>query len=73
MGEISKMMDWKRESLTTPDAPHIGHMMHLCDMAEHGSVTLDQMKALTKDAKFICNKCGRAAAKAENLCEPVPL
>ena len=26
-----------------------------------------------KDAKFICRDCGRAAAKAENLCAPVKL
>ncbi len=54
-------------------APHIGHSFHLCDMAERGTVTLDEMKALVKDAKFICKKCGRVAAKEENLCEPVPL
>ncbi len=54
-------------------APHLGHSMHLCDMAERGDVSLEQMKALVKDPKFICKKCGRAAAKEENLCEPVPL
>ena len=54
-------------------APHIGHRMHLCDMVEKGEISLDQMKALVKDPKFICRKCGRVAARAENLCEPVPL
>ncbi len=54
-------------------APHIGHANHLCDMAERGEVTLAQMKEMVKDPKFICKKCGRVAAKEENLCEPVPL
>ena len=56
-----------------PRAPHIGHKQHLCDLAERGELTLDQIKALVKDPKFICRKCGRVANKAENLCEPVPL
>ena len=54
-------------------APHIGHGNHLCDMAEKGQVTLEQMKALVKDPQFICKKCGRVAHSADNLCEPVPL
>jgi hypothetical protein len=33
----------------------------------------ETFKALVKDPKFICKKCGRAAAKEENLCEPAPL
>lgn len=53
--------------------PHIGHKNHLCDLAEQGQITLEQMKALVRDPKFICRKCGRVAAKEENLCEPVPL
>jgi hypothetical protein len=53
--------------------PHIGHRNHLCDMAEKGQLSLEQMKALAKDPKFICKKCGRAAHSADNLCEPVPL
>lgn len=53
-------------------APHLGHSQHLCDMAIRG-VDLKTYKELVKDPKFICKKCGRAAAKEENLCEPVPL
>jgi len=41
-------------------------------MADRG-VDLETVKALVKNPKFICKKCGRAAAKEENLCEPVPL
>ena len=54
------------------EAPHLGHSKHLCDMAKKGA-DLQTVKNLVKDAKFICKKCGRAAAKEENLCEPVPL
>jgi hypothetical protein len=42
-------------------------------MCESGGCTLEQVKTLVKDAKFICKKCGRTAVKEENLCEPVPL
>ena len=42
-------------------------------MVERGEVSVEQMKTLVRDPKFICNECGRAAAKADNLCEPVPL
>ncbi|UCH03342.1 MAG: hypothetical protein JSV20_00635 [Candidatus Bathyarchaeota archaeon] len=54
-------------------APHIGHKNHLCDLAESGEATLEQMKDLVRNPKFVCRKCGRAAQKDENLCEPVPL
>ena len=53
--------------------PHIGHGTHLCHMAESGEFTLEQIKALVKDPKFICKTCGRVAAKEENLCDPVSL
>lgn len=53
--------------------PHIGHRNHLCDIAERGEMTLEQVKALVRDPKYVCETCGRAAAKAENLCDPVPL
>jgi hypothetical protein len=36
-------------------------------------VPLEEMKSLVKDAKYICHCCRRAAAKAENLCNPEPL
>lgn len=58
--------------ISTLEAPHLGHSKHLCDMTKRG-VDLNTYKELVKDPKFICKKCGRAAAKEENLCEPVPL
>ena len=54
-------------------SPHIGHSNHLCELADNGVMTLNQMKTLVKDGKFICRKCGRAAVSEESLCEPVPL
>jgi hypothetical protein len=53
-------------------APHLGHRQHLCDMANRG-VSIKKYKSLVKKPKFICKNCGRAAAKEENLCEPIPL
>ena len=55
-----------------PEAPHLGHEKHLCNLAKKGT-DFETYKALVKDPKFICKKCGRAAAKEENLCEPAPL
>ncbi len=51
-------------------APHIGHLHHLCDLAQKGQMSLEEMKGLVKDAKYICRICGRAAANADNLCAP---
>ncbi len=53
-------------------APHLGHQKHLCDMASKGA-DLQTVKDLVKNPQFLCKTCGRAAAKAENLCDPVPL
>ena len=62
---------WAWQPVDKP-APHLGHSKHLCDMADKGA-DLETVKNLVRNAKFICKKCGRAAAKEENLCEPVPL
>jgi hypothetical protein len=53
-----------------PTAPHIGHSQHLCEMVKRGDQTLKQIKLLVREAQFICAKCGRIAAKEENLCKP---
>ncbi|MDQ1279663.1 MAG: hypothetical protein QG670_925 [Thermoproteota archaeon] len=56
-----------------PHAPHLGHSSHLCEMVRTGQVSLEKIKDLVKNPKFICNICGRVAAKSENLCDPVKL
>lgn len=53
--------------------PHIGHRQHLCDLVDRGDATLAEFKDLVRDSKFLCKVCGRAAAREENLCDPVPL
>jgi hypothetical protein len=53
--------------------PHIGHQLHLCELATQGQTTLEEFKLMVKDAKFICRTCGRAAAEELHLCDPVPL
>ena len=50
----------------------MGHANHLCEMVKRGE-DVETYKALVKNAKFMCEICGRVAAKAENLCEPIPL
>ena len=50
--------------------PHVGHLHHLCHYAASGDITLDEMKELVKDPKFVCKICGRAAAKADDVCQP---
>ena len=47
------------------------HDRHLCHI-----INLRNMKTasrLAKNAQFICFICGRAAGKAENLCQPVKI
>ncbi len=64
--------------------PHSGHAEHLCflenigyrrspELLEMGVDAKADYKKLVKGARFICGKCGRAAAKAQNLCEPEKL
>ena len=53
-------------------APHKEkeHAVHLCNLFGKG-ITLAEWAKLVENPKFICKQCGRAAAKAENLCDPV--
>lgn len=53
--------------------PHIGHGQHLCHLIEYGEATIDDIKSLVKNARWICRKCGRVAANAQNVCEPEQL
>ena len=54
-------------------SPHLGHRDHLCDIVKRGELSINQYKLLVRNPKLICKNCGRAAAVATNLCEPVPL
>ena len=50
---------------------HSGHGKHLCDLVAKRK--MDEVAKLSKGAKYLCHICGRAAAKAGNVCEPVEI
>lgn len=51
--------------------PHPFHERHLCYLQNTGLLESSSLvyKKLVRNPKFICRKCGRAAAKAKSLCE----
>jgi len=50
---------------------HGGHADHLCELTSKRM--MDRVATLSKNAKYVCHICGRAAARAANLCEPVEI
>lgn len=58
----------KREALSDS---HPGHANHLCHIT--GSRKMKTVARLSKDAKYICYICGRAAKSEKNLCSPLPI
>jgi hypothetical protein len=50
---------------------HPGHTNHMCELVSKRK--MDDVATLAKGAKYICHICGRAAAKAAHLCEPVEI
>jgi hypothetical protein len=48
---------------------------HLCFLEDAGFMRpfFEEYKGLVKNSKFVCTKCGRTAAKGENLCTPEEL
>jgi len=50
---------------------HVGHTQHMCDLV--AKRRMDQVAELAAGAKYVCYICGRAAAKATSLCEPVEI
>jgi hypothetical protein len=52
-------------------AKHTGHANHLCALVAKRE--MDKVATLAAGAKYVCHVCGRAAAKATNLCEPVKI
>ncbi len=47
------------------------HDKHLCALA--ATRQMKTLARLARDGKYLCRACGRVAAKAENLCDPVKL
>lgn len=50
---------------------HRGHANHLCELTARREMATVAEKS--KDAKYLCYICGRAAASSEDLCEPVEI
>ena len=50
---------------------HSAHAKHMCELVSKRQ--MDKVATLSKGAKYVCHICGRAAAKAGNLCEPVEI
>ena len=48
---------------------HTGHSHHMCELVAKRQ--MDKVASYSKGARYICHICGRAAASAANLCEPV--
>ncbi len=67
MAEKEKQTGDKRRLAET----HEGHEEHLCELVAKRRMA--EVARLSKGAQFVCHICGRAAASAENLCEPVEL
>jgi len=44
------------------------HSQHICKLAKDKK--LGQIKMLMRAPNYLCEKCGRAADKSENLCKP---
>jgi len=52
-------------------AKHTGHNKHLCELVAKRE--MEAVGKLSKGAKYMCHICGRAAASAKSVCEPVRL
>lgn len=68
MTQKSKKMTVGEHSL---ERIHKGHENHLCELTNKRQMA--KVGRLAKNAQYVCHICGRAAAKATNLCEPVEL
>jgi len=45
------------------------HDAHICMLASNDK--FEEIKALTKNPKYICFNCGRVADSEKNLCNPM--
>jgi hypothetical protein len=55
--------------------PHPGHDKHLCYLTnlDFHNDNAEEYRELVKEPQFFCKNCGRAAAKEQNLCNPVKM
>ena len=52
---------------------HPGHEKHLCKMIVGDQASVEEIKPLINNPKYVCHFCKRVANNAENLCYPEPL
>lgn len=69
--ELIKPDSQRMQRLIERAQRHQGHERHLCRLVSERR--MNEVADLAKNAKYMCFVCGRGAAKAENLCEPVEL
>ncbi|MDP8257226.1 MAG: hypothetical protein P9M14_15885 [Candidatus Alcyoniella australis] len=50
---------------------HAHHANHLCELTRKREMA--KVAKFSKGAKYVCHICGRASAKAGNLCEPIEI
>ncbi len=67
---VDTMVDFIR---TCADRCHHGKEENILfrDLVAHRQ--METVAGLSKDAKYLCRICGRAATDADNLCEPVDI
>jgi hypothetical protein len=51
--------------------PHNNHGHHLCELVRRREML--EVAKLAKGAKYVCNICGRAAARSGSLCDGVQI
>ena len=69
--ELIKPDSHRMQRLIERAQRHQGHERHLCRLVSERR--MNEVADLAKDAKYMCFVCGRVAANAENLCEPVQI
>ena len=69
--EQIKPDSWRMQRFIERAQRHQGHERHLCRLVSERR--LEEVAELAKNAKYVCFVCGRGAAKAGNLCEPIEL
>ena len=79
-GPVQRILKWAREASAAgrglqaagPPAPCTGtHDQHICALAAGDNFA--DIKSLTEKPAYVCVNCGRVAANAGNLCNPLAL